>query len=442
MGFRMTPLLEILDIVDRGRRLLMVFSSRPKYHSRATVVFGKEYLRNGDLLEAFAHCLPTFIAENSPKVCMDVMEKVVCRDHLWSNLQMVLRITQRPTSTAFDKFRVFECCCNVLDASFSILEGSRKVDWRAPEFGSLWQLFESFITHGFQGAFMGRATSFRIGIIKARFCKVFLTQFCKNILSFRSQWDVASLAKLIHYLGLRDEDDPEFWNSYFKGGHVGAEFTTKVLKMVNMIATDGTLSIFCQLGHLVASTIPSHHSGLQRKDIEKVLELQDKLVEDKRLPFNGASDTVWQDLHRLREQVVDLYVAISGGIGDTSDAGDEDDEGNLNAGEERELLKSLLWKIDDIRNLRVTRTEGPSENVEERPTSRAVSQESDSLALSFYQSTDQSTLRVDSSPIFKPSGSFDAGSLAAVLSPQSVTSGPRRNVAIALANPIISIPPQ
>jgi Family of unknown function (DUF6535) len=373
MGFRMTPLLEILDIVDRGRRLLTVFLSRPKYQSRATVVFGKEYLRNGDLLEAFAYCLPNFIAKNSPNVCMDLMEKVVCRDDLWSNLQMILWITQNSTSPTSDKFRVFECCCDVLDAAFLILEGSRKVDWRAPEFGSLWQHFESFVTHGFQGAFMGRATSFRIGIIKARFCKVFLTQFCKNILSFRSQWDVASLAKLIHYLGLRDEDDPEFWNSYFKGGHVGAEFTAKALKMVNIIANDGPLSIFCQLGHLATSTIPSHHSGLQREDIEKVLELQDKLAEDKRLPLNGASDTVWEDLDRLREQVIDLFGATSGGTGDTGNAGDED-EGNLSAGEERELLKSLLWKIDDVRNLRVTRSEGPSHSGYSEKRSTDVSQ--------------------------------------------------------------------
>jgi hypothetical protein len=65
----------------------------------------------------------------------------------------------------------------VLDVAFSVLENSREVDWRAPEFGSLWQHFESFITHGFEGAFMGRAASFRIGIIKARFCKVLLAQF-------------------------------------------------------------------------------------------------------------------------------------------------------------------------------------------------------------------------------------------------------------------------
>ena len=369
MGFRMTPLLEILNIVDRGRRLLMVFSSRPKYHSRATIVFGKEYLRNGDLLEAFAHCLPNFIGKHSPNVCMDLMEKVVCRDDLWSSLQIVLWNTQKSASSTLDKFRVFECCCNVLDVSFLILEDSRKVDWRAPEFGSLWRHFESFITHGFQGAFMGRAASFRIGIIKARFCKILLAQFCddiihNNILSFRSQWDVASLAKLIHYLGLRDEDDPEFWNSCLKGGHIGADFTVKALKMVNIIAIDGPLSIFCQLGHLVTSTIPSRNSGLECKDIERVLELQDKLVEDERKPLNGASDKVWGDLDRLREQVIDLHNATSSFTGDTK-AGHSGDEGGL--------LKSLLWKIDDVRNRRFTRSEGPfhSGHVEERP--RAVS---------------------------------------------------------------------
>ena len=460
MGFRMTPLLETLDIVDRGRRLLMVFSSRPKYHSRATVVYGKEYLRNVDLLEAFAHCLPSFVAKNSktPKACMDLMEKVVSRDYLWSNLQMALSNSQTSTTPTSVKFRVFECCCNVLDAAFSILEDSRKVDWRAPEFGSLWQHFESFITHGFQGAFMGRAASFRIGIIKARFCKVLLAQFCKNILSFRSQWDVASLAKLINYLGLRDEDDPEFWNSYFKGGHIGAEFTAKALKMANILASDGPLSIFCQLGHLITSTIPSHHSGLERKDIEKVLEIQDRLVEDKRLPLNGASDSVWEDLDRLREQVLDLYGATASDTTDTGDAGDAGDEGDLNADEEGELLKSLLWKIDEVCSLRVTSSESPSRSEHVGGQPRAVSQgetcllisrasinlqpESPAPTFSSSHSTVQSIhIGAIEPSSFSPRGRIDPGSptSAAGQNPQRVTSGRRRNTLIALANPIISI---
>jgi hypothetical protein len=478
MGFYMTPLLEILDTVARGRRLLVVFSSRPKYHSRATVVFGKEYLRNGDLLEAFAYCLPHFIAENYPDrgVCMDLMEKVVRRDGLWSNLQMILRIAQRSISSTSDRFRVFECCCNVLDVALSVLEDSREVDWREPEFGSLWKHFESFITHGFEDAFMGRAASFRIGIIKVRFCKVLLAQFWddiihKNVLSFRSQWDVAAFAKLIYYLGLRheDRDGAGFWNSYFNGGHIGAEFTDKALKMVKTITNDGPLSIFCQSGHLATSTIPSHHSGLERKDILKVLELQDRLMLDQRMPLNRASDAVWEDLDRLQEQVEDLCGVTSGGTSETGNAG--------NAGEERELLQRLLWRIGDVRYRRVTRSEVPSHSGHAKERRSAVSQrfeviaesssstlapntdtsegeygfegatylliprasinlqpESDSPhshTLSYSSNTSQSTLRVgtiDTRPTFRSRGGQNT---------QSVTSGPRRNAPIALANPII-----
>jgi hypothetical protein len=295
------------------------------------------------------------------------MEKVVYRDDLWSNLEMILWITQKSTNSTSDKLRVFECCCSVLDVAFSILEDSPEVDWRAPEFGSLWQHFELFITHGFQDAFIGRAASFRIGIIKARFCKALITQFwddiiCKNILSFQSQWDVASLAKVIYYLGLRDEDNPEFWKSCIKGGHIGEDFADKALKMVNIIATDGPLSIFCQLGRLTASTVPSRHSGLQRQDIEKVLALQDKFVADKRLPLNGASERVWEDLYRLQKQVNGLCSATPGGNSDTGNAG--------NAGKEAELLQLLLQKIDFVSNLRAPRSEGPSHSglAEERPS--------------------------------------------------------------------------
>ena len=72
---------------------------------------------------------------------------------------MILSISQSSNTFTSDKFRVFGYCCNVLDVAFSVLDDSLKVDRRAPEFGSLWQHFESFITHGFQGAFMSRAAS-------------------------------------------------------------------------------------------------------------------------------------------------------------------------------------------------------------------------------------------------------------------------------------------
>ncbi|KAI0267238.1 hypothetical protein BGY98DRAFT_1025526 [Russula aff. rugulosa BPL654] len=120
--------------------------------------------------------------------------------------------------------------------------------------------------------------------------------------------------------------------------------------MVHRIVYDGPLLIFCQLGYLATSTIPHHRSGLERKDIERVLHLQHELILDQLLPLNGASDTVWEDLRQLRKQVEGLCGAISGGTGDTGNAGD--------AGEEGELLQTLLRRIDDVRNLRVV-THGP-----------------------------------------------------------------------------------
>jgi hypothetical protein len=344
MGFRMRPLLEILDTVARGRRLLMVFSSTPKYHNRAYVVFGKEYLRNGDHLEAFAECLPDFIASTPPEVCTGVMEKIVNRDNLWTSLQVNLWNTQRSGSPIPDKLRVFEGFCTVLDISFSVLEDSQEVDWRAPEFGSLLNHFESLITHCFQGVFMGRATSFRVGIIRARFFRALLAQFKDDIghegtVSFRSQWDVASLARLICILGFRDKEDADFWDSYVNGGHIGTNFTGKALEMVDMAARDGPLLIFCQLGQLAVTAAPLRRSGLEPKDIEKVLKLQMKVIGDKRLPLNYASDIVWEELGQLQELVNDLCAK--------------------NTGEDRELLKRLFRMIDDVFYLR---TSGPMDS--------------------------------------------------------------------------------
>ena len=155
----------------------------------------------------------------------------------------------------------------MLDLAFSVLEDSRKVDWRAPEFGSFSQHFESFITHCFQGTlFMSRPTSFRIGIIKARFCKALLAQFKdefdrERAISFRSQWDAASLARLICAPGLRDEQSAEFWHSYINGGHVGPDFTAKVIEMIKVTARDGPLLIFCQL-IVVAASAPTRTSAV------------------------------------------------------------------------------------------------------------------------------------------------------------------------------------
>ena len=338
-GFRvtqLTPLLEILDIVARGRRLLMVFSDHLEYHSRTDIVFGREYLQNSDLLQAFAYCLPEFIATNPPEVGRRFMEDIVNRDGLWTSLLIGLSITERSDSPLSYSLRVFENCCTVLDATLSALEDSQKVDWRAPELGLLLQHFELFIPRCSRSAFIGRAISFRVDNIKAQICKALLAHFKGDIdrdgtESIRSEWDIPSLARLISTFGLRGKE-AKFWNSYVNGA--------KTPDMANITARDGPLLIFCQLVHLVTTSVPLDQCRLELEDIEKLWVLQRKLIEDQRLPLYLASDTVWEELGRLRGQVKDLC--------------------GKNVGEDAEILQRLLGVIDDVSNLRVSGSKDPS----------------------------------------------------------------------------------
>jgi len=247
------------------------------------------------------------------------------------------------------------------------------VDWRAPEFGSLSNHFESLITHCFQGAFMGRATSFRVGVIKARFCKALLSQFWNDTdregtVSFRSQWDVASLARLICILGFRDKEDADFWDSYVNGGHIGANFTGKALEMIDIVARDGPLLIFCQLGHLAVTALPLNQSGVKQKDMEKVLKLQMKVIENKRLPLKRASDIVWDALGQLRELVSELCPK--------------------NTGKDRKLLQRLLRMIDKVFHLRPS---GSMDSGQIPPAEKRRSFGSDSTAVSGGPSSDMQT---------------------------------------------------
>ncbi|KAH9976973.1 hypothetical protein BJV77DRAFT_1052850, partial [Russula vinacea] len=136
---------------------------------------------------------------------------------------------------------------------------------------------------------MGRATSFRVDIIKARFCNALLAQFSKDIkkegtVSFRvrSQWDVASLA--------RDKDEAEFRIS---------DFTAKALEVIDI---SGPLLIFCLLGGLILRAVPLDQSGVEPEDIKRVWELQRKVIDKERLPLNRPSDPVWGKVDRLRNQ--------------------------------------------------------------------------------------------------------------------------------------------
>ncbi|KAI9458337.1 hypothetical protein BJY52DRAFT_1269150 [Lactarius psammicola] len=294
-----SPLLEVLDAVAGGRRLSEVFQDHPQYRNRADLVFGKDHLRNPDLFRAFAICLPDFVTKH-PEESVGLMEGLVCYDNLWTSLQVHLQNSLR--------------CCIVIDAAFMALEDSQIVDWRAPDLGSLSHYFELFVTDCFEGMFVERAIGFRVGLIKARFCKAVLAQYLNEFnrggtVVFRSHWDVASLARVFYSLGIGNDADMEYWKSFVNGGRIGAEFMAKTHAMLVTATRDGPLLTFCKLGHLGMMTVPFKESGLANSDIKKLLDLLQKVMEDTRL--TPASSAVWEDLRRLRDEVDDTRAACS-----------------------------------------------------------------------------------------------------------------------------------
>ena len=309
-GFRIAPLLEILDTVARGRRLSAVIRDHPKFHSNPDGVFEKEHLRKSDIFLAFANSFPAFISQNPEKI-MGFVEDLVYYDDLWTTLHIILSNSVRSDRPTLEKLRFFDTCCGVIDDVFIALEDSQKVDWRVPEFGPLAHHFELFVTNCFQGTFVSRATGFRVGLIKSRFCKAVLAQFMHEVniegaLVFRSQWDVAALARVFYTLGVGGDEAADFWKQFVDGGQIGEEFMAKAHETLDLAVRDGSLLNFIKLGHLATTAVPFEGSGLEEAELGKLVDLLQKMMDDSELPLQLASVKVWEDLSRLRDQVREI----------------------------------------------------------------------------------------------------------------------------------------
>jgi hypothetical protein len=93
--------------------------------------------------------------------------------------------------------------------------------------------------------------------------------------------------------------------------------------------------------------------------MEKVLKLQMKVIENKRLPLKRASDIVWDALGQLRDQVSQLCAR--------------------NTGKDRKLLERLVRIIDKVFHLR---SSGSMDCGQSEPAEKRRSFGSDSTAVS------------------------------------------------------------
>ncbi|KAH8991721.1 hypothetical protein EDB92DRAFT_1816260 [Lactarius akahatsu] len=244
---RLTPLLECLDAVARGRRLSLVFSRYPKYHGRVDVALGKAHFRNPNLLQEFASCLPDFIS---------------LTDHDEST---------RSWRTLSARTAYGPVCKTISVTPWEKIPRSQRSR------GFLWLAARALLAQ-------------------------FSTEEKRNgTVVFRSQWDVASLARLFYTLGVGGEEDAEFWSPFIDGGHVDAGFMTKAQDTLTKAVQGGPLLNFCKLGRLATTMVPFDGSDLSDLDLENLLELLQSMTEDSRLPLKDASPEVWEDLSRLRD---------------------------------------------------------------------------------------------------------------------------------------------
>ena len=377
LGFsNLIPLLEVLDAVDGGRCISPVFQGEGDndYYFRADLVFGKDHLRNPDLFRAFAKCLPVFLTK-APEESAKLLMGLIRRNYLWTSLQGQLSNSLRPNNSVPAILRIFERCCIVIDAAFVALEKS-KVDWRATDFGELAHYFELFATDCFRGVFLERAVGFRVGLIKARFCRAVLAQFLDELnregtVVFRSHWDVASLARVFYSLSVGEGTDVEFWKSFVHGGPVGPELMEKTHTSLYKAARDGPLLNFCRLGHLGLMAVPFKGSGLKDADLKKLLDLMEKVKDDPDLPLTRASAPVWEELRELRDEAADICNRL--GRDDQIEilyrSGKEQDEEN----KLKKYISALLETINTVYN---------------RPRSSSPAREVDSIGMVFVTVTE------------------------------------------------------
>ncbi|KAH9017220.1 hypothetical protein EDB85DRAFT_2017368 [Lactarius pseudohatsudake] len=127
--------------------------------------------------------------------------------------------------------------------------------------------------------------------------------------------------------------------------------------MLKTDARDGPLLNFCKLGHLGMMAVPFEGSSLRNTDFKKLLDLLQKMTEDRRLTL--ASTPIWEDLGRLRDEV--------------------DATSSMSSNEDKTNMQNLLEKIDAVYMHR------PSFTQEHRPSDHGQSQATGSSSLAVVQ---------------------------------------------------------
>ena len=339
-----TSLFDTLSIVVSGLRLVEVFAYAPTLPlTQIEAIFGREQLRNSELLKAFAAHLPLYVATSTPETLELFMERLILDDKLWEQLYVSLSNGSNPQAPIHDKIRIFTAFFDILDVAFVILKDSSKIDWQSPDFDLLvGYLMEFGKKVAINSGRRLKAASFRVVFTSVQFCHALLAQFsvqCSHGEPFHVQ-SLYGLSTLVRVLALGSQEDTDF----LTGKNAGAtpDLDSKVAAILNMALRDGPLSNFCKLARLTLDVKLTRASGPTSETIKKMLAMLRRMLDTPHLPFVNASGEIWARFDDVRD------LARSRANGPVA----------LESGANTEKLKSLLEMVEELERVRAAAVKG------------------------------------------------------------------------------------
>jgi len=339
--------LDTLNTVVSGLRLVDVLSYAPMLPpTQIEAIFGREQLRNSELLKAFAAHLPLYVATSTPEMLEGFMEDLVVEDKLWEQLYFSLSNCSNPQVSTHNKIQIFTAFFDILDVAFVILNDSSNIDWQSPDFDLLIGYLMEFrrkmtIDSGMR---IWKVASFRVVFASIQFCHALLAQFsmqCSHGEPFYVQ-TLYGLSTLVRVLTLGSQEDMDFWT----GKKTGAtpDLDSKVAAILNKALRDGPLSNFCKLAGLTLDVKLTKASDSE--NIKKSMAMLRRMLDTPHLPLVQASGEIWARFDDLRDLVRSRAghpVALESSAQNT---------------EKLNLLKSLLEMIEELERMRATAFKG------------------------------------------------------------------------------------
>ena len=341
-----TPLLEAMDTVISGIHLAGVFAyvPNPKLPPRQIeAIFGREQLRDRELLEAFAAHLPRFVAANTPETSRSFLEHLILENKLWEQLNVSLSRSYNTKLPFPDKLRIIIAFYDILDVVFEVLKDSPKIPWHSRDFYFINIHLDKFWAMTSPSIFILPGTHLRAAIAGAQVPHVFLAQF--SIQRSRGEPLVLSsldvLIRLMSVMGLGSEEDREYFLSGSSTTY-DPNVTNRAEATLSVILRDGPLLNFCRLGRWTFEVMLTEASDVSSEDMKRPLRTLKRMLDTPHLPLVNAPGEMWAEFDRLLAGVRGV-VALGGG------------------GQNEENLRQLLETIEEVNRIRPAAYERPEE---------------------------------------------------------------------------------